>query len=285
MKRLVVRADVYGFCSGVRRAVDLALRAGAKAGGSDVRTLGQLVHNRRVMEMLDARGVSAINAPDEIAGGTVIIRAHGAPAGTVEALVARGIHVIDATCPKVARSHAIIEKYAKRGYCAIVAGEREHDEVQGLISRIDSAYVVENAEEATQLQCAGPAIVIAQTTFQSAEFERICSVLRKRLKQVEVYDTVCPAMEERCEALDRLALSVEAIIIIGGKNSANTKRLFERAKRTGLPSSHVEGVHDLPDQVFGYKSVGITAGASTPDYVVDEVQERLESVPKPGDLN
>ena len=277
--RVVIRAGVSGFCSGVKRAVDLALAAGEAAGAAagDVCTLGELVHNRRVMEMLKAKGVRSINTPEEISKGTVVIRAHGAPKGTVEAFEKRGIRVVDATCPKVTRSHAIIEKYADRGYHVIVAGEREHSETRGLVSRARVVDVVETAGEAAALVCTGPAIVIAQTTFSMVEYEKICRTLEERLDSVEIFETVCPAMEKRREALSRLVPEVDAFVIIGGRHSANTRRLFEQAKDTGLPAWHVEGADDLPAGVFDYQVIGVTAGASTPDFVVEEVERRLDS--------
>ncbi len=280
MKRSVIRADVSGFCSGVKRAVDLALEASAasaNAGNGDVFTLGELVHNPRVMEMLKRKGVRTVNTPEEISEGTVVIRAHGAPKGTIEAFEERGIRVVDATCPKVTRSHSIIERYTARGYHVIVAGERDHSETRGLVSRTRSVDVVETAEEARKLVCVCPAIVIAQTTFNPFEYEKICRVLEERFDSIEIFETVCPAMETRREALSRLVGKVDALIVIGGKHSANTKRLFEQAKETGLPAWHVEGADDLPDGVFDYERIGITAGASTPDLVIDEVEERLES--------
>jgi len=277
MKREVIRAEVYGFCSGVRRAIDLALEAGEKTSSGEVFTLGQLVHNQRIMEMLEERGVKSSVSLEDVASGTAIIRAHGAPAGTVEKLQKRGIHVVDATCPKVARSHSIIESYTKRGYHVIVAGERNHDEVQGLVSRTTGADVVESTEEAARLVFQEPAILIAQTTFRSTEYEAICKLIQEKCGSVEIFKTVCPAMENRCEALLKLVGKVEAIVVIGGMNSANTRRLHELAVKTGLPAWHIEGAGDLPDEVFVYGRIGITAGASTPDYVVEEVEHRLES--------
>ncbi len=275
MKRVILRADVYGFCTGVRRAVNLALKATDDSGESGVCTLGQLVHNQQVMEMLADRGVRPIKTPEEITEGTVVIRAHGAPSGTLESFRRRGIRVVDATCPKVAKSHAIIERYDKLGYHVIVAGEREHDEVLGLVSWARSVEVIENAEEAAKVTSRGPAIVIAQTTFKPEEYERICRVLEEKLEKVQIFETVCSAMEKRREALDRLARKVDAIVIIGGRNSANTRRLYEQAKMTGLPSWYVESADELPDEVFRYTRIGVTAGASTPDYIVDEVEQRL----------
>ena len=285
MKRVVIRAGVSGFCSGVKRAVDLALEAcaaagaasGAHAGKGDICTLGELVHNRRVMEMLRSKGVRSINTPDEILEGTVVIRAHGAPKGTVEAFEKRGVRVVDATCPKVTRSHSIIERYSDRGYHVVVAGERNHSETRGLVSRARSVDVVETAEEARELLCITPAIVIAQTTFSPVEYEKICRTLEEQSDSIEVFETVCPAMEKRREALIRLVGEVDAFLIIGGRHSANTRRLFEQAKNTGLPAWHVEGADDLPAEIFDYTKIGVTAGASTPDFLIDEVEECLGS--------
>lgn len=280
MKRTVIRASVSGFCSGVRRAVDLALEAcataSAAASAGEVCTLGELVHNRRVMEMLHEKGVRSISNPDEISNGTVVIRAHGAQRGTVEEFEERGIRVVNATCPKVTRSQTIIERFSNRGYHVIVAGEREHSETRGLVSRAQSVDVVETEREAEELTCSPPLIVIAQTTFSPIVYKKICANLTQRFESIEVFETVCPAMEERREALNNLVPQVDALVVIGGSHSANTRRLFELAKGTGLPSWHVEGADDLPDGVFVYVKIGITAGASTPDFVIDEVEARLK---------
>jgi len=271
----VVRAQVFGFCTGVKRALQMAEKALDDPTSGMVYTLGDLVHNDAVMNALRGKGIQTIHSVDEISGGTVVIRAHGVAPETLRALSERNIAVIDATCPKVKKSHKIIEEHSAAGFHIVIAGERDHSEVRGLVARAASCSVVQTGGEVAQIPCSGPILLLAQTTFNLVEYRNIRTALEERCDQVKVFDTICPAMERRYEAVSDLCDDVEAVIVIGGKNSANTRRLYEKATESGLPCWHIEQSGEIPEDIYRYERVGLTAGASTPDWIVDEVERRL----------
>jgi (E)-4-hydroxy-3-methyl-but-2-enyl pyrophosphate reductase len=271
----VIRADVSGFCSGVNRALQIAEESVQLGGAGATYTLGDLVHNGLVMERLGEKGIKPIRSVTEVTSGTVIIRAHGATPEDLKYLRDHGIAIVDATCPKVSRSHGIIEEHGADGCHVIVAGERDHSEVRGLVARARRVTVVETAGEAEEILCTPNMMLIAQTTFSPTEFGKIGQVLERRCGEIRVFSTICPAMERRHKALADLAAKVDAIVVVGGRESANTRRLFENAIETGKPSWHIEQGKDLPRIALEYSRVGLTAGASTPDWVIDEVERRL----------
>jgi 4-hydroxy-3-methylbut-2-en-1-yl diphosphate reductase len=272
----IIRAEVSGFCSGVKRALQLAEDSGGDNSSGPVYTYGDLVHNDQVMKHLSEQGISSISSLHNIESGTVIIRAHGAAVETLNVLTRKGIRIVDATCPKVKRSHRIIEKYTARGFHIIIAGEPDHSEVRGLVSRAQNFDVVESVAMVGELSCTSPILLIAQTTFSPTVYKAICDAARKRYPQVEISRTICPAMEQRHEAVERLAARVDAILIIGGNKSANTKRLFEKALASGKPAWHIEHAGDIPEDIYSYNRIGIAAGASTPESVVRQVEMILE---------
>ena len=275
---VVLLSESMGLCGGVRRALDLAEAASNQAGATAVFALGDLVHSRHVMDWLAGRGVKRVQSPGEVTSGTVIIRAHGERPDALRDLEERGVRVIDATCSKVARSHRIVEEYRSRGYHIIVAGERGHSEVAGIVARAGSCTVVETASEAGSVDEPGPCMLIAQTTFRREEFDAIRDVLKARIPGLEVVESICPAMAQRQAALSDLAKRVDAIVVIGGKHSANTVRLYETARSLEIPCWHIEGPEDLPAESKQYLRIGVTAGASTPDWIVDSVVARLRGL-------
>jgi 4-hydroxy-3-methylbut-2-enyl diphosphate reductase len=232
----------------------------------------------------------------------VIIRAHGVPPELRESFEARGAEIVDATCPRVIASQRKAEDYAKRGYQVVIAGDRDHGEVTGLSgyaqkgargsprpNRI-AVSIVASAAEAAAAELSPPLALIAQTTIKDAEYQAIQKVLADRLgvpvsladsagtrAGLVVVDSICPATGERLAALERLAGEVDAIVVVGGRNSANTARLFSTAAAFGKPAWLIETAAELPAEAFGYARVGVTAGASSPDEVVDEVEAALRA--------
>lgn len=299
----VERAAVLGRCTGVRRAVDLALRTAAEAaaGGDSggparrVYTLGPLIHNPQAVAELEARGVHALaesELDDRIAGAAVVIRAHGVPPKLREKLLERGATIVDATCPRVLASQRRAARFAEAGYTVVIAGDAGHGEVTGVAGYAlgpdgeSAAVVVGSPEEARAVEPRAaveprepggrerPVALIAQTTIKREEYEAIRTVLERRFPGLEVVDSICPCTDERLTALAELADRVEAIVVVGGRNSANTTRLFLSAKAL-RPAWLVETAEELPDEAFGYELVGLTAGASTPDSLIDEVEAAL----------
>lgn len=288
--REVLRAEVLGFCMGVRRAVDLALSTAGDTGGirgtgaeksapdGRIFTYGPLIHNRTVLEELEERGIRRADDPGEIPpGSTVIIRAHGISPAVRSRLEERDVRIIDATCTLVVRSQEQTGLYASEGYTVVLVGDRDHGEIRALKGYAGKSIVVKDAEEAAGIPPGEPLAVIGQTTLKNEEYREVCRVILEGNADAVILDTVCPATQQRQDALVRLAGKVDALVVVGGKNSANTSRLFTTAGKTGKPAWHVEGAEDLPEEVFRYSRIGLSAGASTPDRIIDEVERRLRN--------
>jgi 4-hydroxy-3-methylbut-2-enyl diphosphate reductase len=285
---IVVRAAILGMCMGVRRAEELARKAANSAIGkhANVFTYGPLIHNPQAVAELERVGVLSLNTEefdaglfDEVLrGSVVVIRAHGAPPKVFEHLAALGTEVIDATCPRVLRSQRKARELAEAGYAVVIAGDKTHGEVMGILGYAPSAHIVQSAHEAKTLpidlhEC--KVALIAQTTIKRSEFEAISRELRSKVSSFLEVDTLCPATSERQKALFELADRVSALIVVGGKNSANTQRLYMSALESGKPAWHIEVAEELPMDIFSFKTIGLTAGASTPDSMVDEVERYL----------
>lgn len=293
---IVKRAAVLGRCMGVRRAVDLALKTAAEGapagGGSPVYTLGPLIHNPKTVAELEKRGIVSIKAEGDsfvrdgygegtrppvlaLRGSAVIIRAHGVPPALRERLDAAGATIVDATCPRVLTSQRRAREYAEKGWTVVIAGDRDHGEVTGIAGFAPGAFIVGSAEEASTIEAKGPVALIAQTTIRAEEYAAIREALASRVSTLEVVDSICPATAERLKALAALAEECEALVVVGGRNSANTLRLHATAIELGRPAWLVEGPEELPPEVARYASVGVTAGASTPDEAIEAVEARL----------
>lgn len=272
-----------GPCMGVKRGLDLA-RSLAGSEGS-VYTLGPLIHNPQAVAELRDQGVVPLSEDEldeRVAGRTVVIRAHGVAPELKARIVELGGRVVDATCPRVIASQRRAAAYAQKGWTVVIAGDRDHGEVAGIAGHAresggsDRSWaVVGSADEAETLQAEGPVAVIAQTTIRAEEYRAICEALSRRFPVIEIVDSICPATAERQEALAELARVCDAILVIGGRNSANTSRLHRAAVELGKPAWLIERAAELPPEIFGYGRVGLTSGASTPDSYVDEVEERL----------
>jgi 4-hydroxy-3-methylbut-2-enyl diphosphate reductase len=284
----VVRARVYGFCMGVRRAMETALDEAESAGeGTRVYTLGPLIHNAAAMDLLAERGVSILreNAlPRRLDGAVVVIRAHGVPPAIAAEVIARGGRVVDATCPRVRISQKKAAAFSERGFVLFLAGEADHGEVVGIAAFASDCRIVSDAVEARAAACSLKAerpdartALIGQTTIKKSEYADISAALAGVFPDIEVFDSTCPATMDRQTSLLELCGTTDAIVVVGGKNSANTKRLYASARESGKPAWHVERADELPPELFRFDRIGLTAGASTPEAVIDEVEARLRS--------
>ena len=281
----VIRAAVLGYCMGVRRAVDAAAKALAEKRGTGckVYTLGPLIHNPSVLAKLAAEGLSVLSEQTldrADSQSVVLIRAHGTSPAVMERLRQAGCEVVDATCPRVHLSQKRAQEWSEKGYEIIIAGDKNHGEVLS-ISGFAAApvQVVQNAEEARNLVPAEKSVLIAQTTFSPSVFAEISGILLKKNSSLLVYNSICSATLERQEALQALHGRVDGIVVVGGKNSANTKRLYETAQHL-FDSERgravlIEDETQLPSDFCALKAVGITAGASTPEEVIAAVEKRL----------
>ena len=278
----VVRARTLGFCPGVRRAVASAEKASADAAAAGKKSLvlGEIVHNPRVSARLAGLGMGRIDdldalAPGSLDGAVVVVRSHGAAPSVFERLAAAGAEIVDATCPKVAANQKAAASYAARGFLVVIAGDKGHGETLGVAGHAPGAVVVSRPEEADAVPADRPIALIAQTTISEAEYDAIRAALKA--KRPDLFDAggVCGSSRERRAALEEFRGAVDAVLVVGGKNSANTRRLAELSASLGLPTWHVESASEIPAELGAYAAVGLSAGASTPDEAIDEAEARL----------
>ncbi len=274
--RTVLRSDVIGFCMGVRRAVKMMEDTLQQRKGLPIYSLGPLIHNRMYLENLGQRGVVMEDDPIRIEKGIVVIRAHGIQPQVREALEEKGLVVVDATCPNVLESQRTVRESTGRGYHCIIVGDENHGEIQGLAGFAKTYDVIQTAAQAAYLEVPERSMVICQTTLKRSEYEAICSVLKAKQPSIEIHDSICSETQRRQDALLALTGAVDAFLIVGGKNSANTKRLFLTAQGTGKPAWHIEEPDEIPNEIRAFACIGISSGASTPDWIVDEVERRLK---------
>lgn len=274
----VTVAKTAGFCMGVRRAVEIAFDA-ANSSPAPICTYGPLIHNPQVLASLKERGISVIENIPEFGSGIVIIRAHGIPPGERKGLKQAGFRVIDATCPRVIRVQSIISRHARQGFASIIVGDKEHPEVTGLLGYAgERGYVADSLDALERLPAFEKAIIVAQTTQNTAFFGQVCQWARERHPHYLVFNTICDSTEKRQAEVKALSDAVDAVVVVGGYNSGNTRRLAEIAAGAGKPALHVETAEEIDvGKLNGVKHIGITAGASTPNWIIKQVYQDLES--------
>ena len=271
----VVKAEHMGFCMGVRKAMQTVENIIEKEKVKKISTFGPLIHNRLVLSELSGKGVEIIDNPEE-AEGVVIIRAHGVHPDIRKRLEEKADKVIDATCPRVLNSQKKVLEASKKGMHIVIAGDMNHGEVQGISGYAESFDIIESADQAYNLEIKIPALLISQTTFSEEEYSLICGILKERYPDIEISRSICPATNKRQKALSVMAEKVDAVLVIGGKNSANTVRLFQSALKLGKKAWHIENSDEIPQEIRNYNTVGITAGASTPDWIIKKVADNLK---------
>lgn len=264
-----------GFCFGVKRALDIALNS--LQAGNNVYTYGSLIHNQQVVDKLAKLGLKTVEDPREIAAGKVIIRSHGVGPETLEAIQAKGHKVIDATCPFVKKAQRIAHRLDNDGFQVVVVGDKEHPEVKGIVEWTQNRAIVIKDPQEVQLLPFFPKIgVLAQTTLDFSTFEEVTRLLRGKTQQLQIHNTICSATKIRQEEAFKLAQAVDVMIVIGGKHSANTRKLASICQRAGTLTFQIEQAGELEPHWFtNAKRVGVTAGASTPDWIIEEVVERM----------
>lgn len=275
----VVRAASSGACFGVQRALDMTLEA--RDSGLEVCTLGPLIHNPLVVEELKARGIGVADGIGEVSTECVVIRSHGVVPEVIDQLEQAGKRIIDATCPHVMRAQKAAARLARDGYLVIVVGEAGHPEVEGISAHaraVGGTCIVAGGPEELPCDLSDPLGLVVQTTQPAAKLEAVVSALVDRGLSPKVCDTVCSATVHRQEAASALAAEADAMIVIGGRNSSNTTRLFEICRDVCARAYHVERAEELDPSWFepGFV-VGVSAGASTPESQIEDVVRRLES--------
>ncbi len=273
-------ARTAGFCWGVRRTVDKVLAVAAD-GGRPVVTLGPIIHNPQAVERMRERGVGTVAEVREVAPGTtVVVRTHGAVKPELALARERGLEVVDGTCPYVKYPQAMAQRLSREGYHVVVVGDANHAEVKGVVSFAEGPCTVVKPGAPLPEIKAKKVAVLAQTTCIGEEFERVVGALALRHKEVRAVNTICSDTEERQADARALARGVDAVVVVGGKNSANTRHLAEICREIQPRTWHVETADELDPAWFqGCGVVGLSAGASTPDWVIEGVAARLRGFP------
>ncbi|WP_035237592.1 4-hydroxy-3-methylbut-2-enyl diphosphate reductase [Desulfobacter vibrioformis] len=270
-------AKTAGFCMGVRRAVDMVLDASNKA-KEPIYTYGPLIHNPQVLEMLESKQIFRMDTIPESGKGIVLIRAHGVPPQDEKALADAGFTVLNATCPRVVRVQVIIDKYSKKGYDTIILGDEKHPEVIGLLGYArGKGHTITSLDQLKELPRFEKAVVVAQTTQNTKIFADIKAWCRNNAPHYEIFNTICDSTEKRQNEVRKMAGTHDAVIVVGGKFSGNTKRLAQVAAETGNPSMHIEQASEIDYASISHvQSIAITAGASTPNWIINDTCSRVE---------
>ncbi len=272
----VLIAQTSGFCDGVKRAMRLALEAAARHGG--LAADGPLVHNRQAVELLALHGVRA--EAETPADRPVLIRAHGIPPEHRAKLAADGKTLIDATCAHVSRNQRLAAQAAARGKTVVLAGDRDHAESLAVAgSAGPDCRIVSNPDEAETVESDKPVFLMAQTTFNVGQFRRMADILKARFPDCEVKDTICRATHNRQEDAAALARQADVLVVVGGKNSANTRRLADAGEEAGIPVFLIETAAELREEDFArFHTAAVTSGASTPGWITQEAVNRLRGM-------
>jgi (E)-4-hydroxy-3-methyl-but-2-enyl pyrophosphate reductase len=273
----VVLASTAGFCIGVKRALEMVLKA-INENQPQIYTYGPLIHNPQVLELLRERGIRILQPGEEIPAGLVVIRAHGIPLQERRLLEQAGGPIIDATCPRVAKVQAIIRRWAAKGCATLIVGDADHPEVRGLLGYTeDRGYVVSTSRDVADLPDLNSLIVVAQTTQSESQFEARVEEITARFSQAQIFNTICDATASRQAEIQELSRQADALVVVGGRNSGNTQRLVEISQGTGIPTYHVETEQELDlVEISRYQTVAVTAGASTPNWLIGNVVNTLK---------
>lgn len=276
-------AKTAGFCFGVRRAVDTVYKQVEEHEGEKIYTYGPIIHNEEVIKDMKSRGISILDTMEDLeslTGGIVIIRSHGVPKDVCDLLERKGIRYVDATCPFVKKIHRIVAEESGKGSYIIIIGNPVHPEVEGIRGWAGKdVAVIQNIEEAEHFSIPedGRSVcVVSQTTFNYNKFKDIVEILHKKRYDINVLNTICSATKERQEEARAIADRVDAMIVIGDKHSSNTQKLFEICSNACADTYYIQTLGDLNmNQLRSVETVGITAGASTPNNIIEEVQNNV----------
>jgi 4-hydroxy-3-methylbut-2-enyl diphosphate reductase len=275
----IKKAKTQGFCFGVAITLKKAEETVAKRGSGSVTTLGHIVHNPQMVASFEEKGLRNAHSVDEVESGTLFVRAHGLPVEVFEKADAKGLTIVDATCPMVTKIHVQAEKLRADGYKIVVVGDPNHPEVKGTLSHVPGAWSIQSPEDVDALPRASRVGVVVQSTWSGHGFTEIVRKLSSKYYEVRAVNTICTDTHNRQSEAELLASQVEVMVVVGGKSSANTKHLADLAATKGARSYHIEGPDELQPQWFeDVATAGLMSGASTPGWLVDEVEARMEAL-------
>ena len=280
----VIKAKTAGFCFGVKRAVDTVYEQVDVCDGP-IYTYGPIIHNEEVVKDLESKGVVVLRTEEEldnVENGTVIIRSHGVEKRIYDKLEAKGLRVVDATCPFVKKIHNIVRKESAEGKYILIIGNPDHPEVIGIRGWAgEHAAVIRNADDIENIDFSKnrKICVVSQTTFNYNKFKDLVEIIKKKSYDIIVLNTICNATKERQTEAESIAESVDAMIVIGDKHSSNTQKLFEICRKACNNTYYIQTLDDLDlNQLGSVETVGITAGASTPNNIIEEVQNNVRII-------
>lgn len=273
-------ARARGFCMGVERSISMAEDAREKIDG-EITILNEIVHNDLVVKDLDLKGINRTRDLEEVEDGTLIISAHGVAPSVIERAEQKGLSVIDSTCPLVTVLHKAADYFIKRGYTVIVFGDPHHDEMQGVKGRNPEKIIVldriASLDDLPDID--GDVALISQSTQSMELFEKAAELVKEKYKGVKIKNTICDATRKRQTSVLDLAPRVDLVIVVGSQTSANSQRLAQISKKSGTPACLIDDASELdPGWLIGVENIGITAGASTPDWAVNRVIERIKKL-------
>ena len=277
----VILAKSAGFCFGVKRAVDTVYE---QTGKKNVYTFGPIIHNEEVVKDLEKKGVFVINTMeelDDITEGTVIIRSHGVSSAVYEALRKKGVEIVDATCPFVLKIHNIVKQESANGKQIVIIGNEKHPEVEGIMGWSKTqVHVVDTVEKAQNLQLdpQREVCIVSQTTFNYNKFKELVEIISEKGYNIIIRNTICNETEERQTEAREIAKRVDAMIVVGGSSSSNTRKLYEICKNECKDTYYIQTLNDLDMTSLGKADcIGITAGASTPNNIIQEVYTNVRT--------
>lgn len=275
----IIIADNAGFCFGVKRAVDIASDE-LLSSNKDIYSLGPLIHNSQVVKKFEEKGLKTIDNIEGIQDSRIIIRSHGVSKSVIDKINKMNLDIIDSTCPYVRSVHKRVEEYQNQGYNIVIIGDPDHPEVIGINGWCnDKAFIVNSLEEATNLPKMDKICIVSQTTNTQEKFETISKLINEKGNEVKIFNTICNATNLRQESCKEVASKVDAMIVIGGYHSSNTNKLVEISKKYCNNVYHIETSKELPLQMLSkFNKIGITAGASTPDWIIKEVVEIMDNI-------
>ncbi len=280
----VILAKSAGFCFGVKRAVETVYREAQKE-GQPIYTYGPIIHNEEVVADLEQKGVAVVLSVEELKEkpkGTVIIRSHGVEKMIYDEIRALGFEIVDATCPFVLKIHRLVDQYSRDGYHVVIIGNDTHPEVEGIKgwSVPEQTTVIGNREDAEKFSLSSEkkVCIVSQTTFNYNKFQELVEIMTKKGYDITVLNTICNATEERQTEAEQIAREADAMIVIGGRASSNTQKLFEICKKECENTYYIQTMKDLDlSRLKSTDNVGITAGASTPNNIIEEVQKNVRN--------
>ena len=279
----VIVAKKAGFCFGVKKAVDMVYDEAEKE-NKNIYTYGPIIHNEEVVADLESKGVKAIDFDEEqlndLSDCTVVIRSHGVAKKIYDSLEERNVNVVDATCPFVKKIHEIVKEESEKGKAIIIVGSEYHPEVEGIKGWVNGdAYIVNDEADAQDLELdkETPVCIVSQTTYNAEKFAKLVEIIGQKGYDSNVVNTICNATHERQTEAKEIAKNVDAMIVIGGKNSSNTQKLYDICKGECENTFYIQTAKDLDfEQIKNYEKVGITAGASTPKNIIEEVHTECQ---------